>query len=112
MARNRVFCEVDEHGPIRIIKHDRDALLLPPERVRECPRVEADRMIRERVWREQNHECAKCGKLVTLKQLHVHERVFRSHGGERSLTNCWGLCYDCHEGDDGEHPGLQFGGTR
>lgn len=52
--------------------------------------------IRHRIWAEQKGLCISCGIFVTELQAHLHERVFRGHGGAISLENSEILCAECH----------------
>jgi 5-methylcytosine-specific restriction endonuclease McrA len=52
--------------------------------------------IRHAIFVRQHGECISCGTTFTEAQMHMHERVFRGHGGEISLDNSEGLCFDCH----------------
>lgn len=103
--RNRVFVEIDEAGNVtRIIKSKGGACFVPPERLRELPRIEAVENLRQQVFKRADNCCDKCGKVLSWGTLQMHERVPKSQGGEQSLENCWALCYDCHQGKrNGEH---------
>lgn len=52
--------------------------------------------IRRAIFLRQYGQCISCGEDFTEAQMHMHEKVFRGHGGEISLDNSEGLCYDCH----------------
>lgn len=52
--------------------------------------------IRLEIFGRQGGRCLDCDKLLTLPQMHCHEKIFRSKGGEMSLENSIGLCFDCH----------------
>ena len=64
--------------------------------------------IRKQIYERQNGFCNDCGKQLTLKQTHCHEKIFRSQGGKMSLDNSVGLCYSCHVGENARHKGPQF----
>ena len=59
--------------------------------------------LRETIRVRQKGLCLWCAKPITLAQMHMHELIFRSHGGEMSLTNSVGLCYGCHFGNKHAH---------
>jgi 5-methylcytosine-specific restriction endonuclease McrA len=55
--------------------------------------------IRLLIYKKQNGLCLWCGKRVTWKQAHMHERLFRGKGGKISLDNSIILCSNCHLND-------------
>lgn len=64
--------------------------------------------IRRAIWERQGGTCVRCPTIITWKSLHMHERVHRGRGGEISLENSEGLCYECHLGVRGVHPEKQL----
>ena len=50
--------------------------------------------VSERVLREQDYRCARCGE---RKPLQVHHIVFKSHGGTDDRENLEGRCAACHD---------------
>ena len=116
MSRQRVFVETRDGKIIRIFKLTPFKAMTDPElsnRIREIPRADAVSAIRKQVYERTRGECEWCGAPMTYKQMHLHEKKFRSHGGEISLENSDGICYGCHEGrPDAAHKGLQFGRRR
>jgi 5-methylcytosine-specific restriction endonuclease McrA len=52
--------------------------------------------IRHLIYLRQDGHCISCGENLTEDQFHMHEKIFRGHGGKISLDNSEGLCYDCH----------------
>ena len=103
-----VFVEVDERGdPIRILKNAKFAAQLPVESVQEVPRAYAVGHIRRIVFGRagctphQAGQCEDCGASIiwtagNWKSGEMHEKVFRSLGGEISVENCVALCRKCH----------------
>ena len=59
--------------------------------------------IRREIWKRQNGMCISCSNLISWSQMHMHERIPRSKGGEISLENSEGRCYQCHLGEFGAH---------
>ena len=98
-----VWVEIDagEMGliiPIRIFRNERDALLSRAS-IAVMSKAEAVRAIRRQVFARDRFTCTHCGKNVMWHTGHMHERVWKSRGGEVSLANCTTLCYDCHLND-------------
>lgn len=101
MSRQRVFVELTILGNVvRIFKNWRAASASPkyPEHVLEVPRSYAVESIRRQVFERSKNQCERCGNIITWGAMHMHEKVFKSKGGEVSIENCIALCYDCHEG--------------
>lgn len=96
--------------PIRIFRNRVDAVTsdaYDKNIVSQWARKDATEAIRRQVFARADGHCDRCGKAITSGQMHMHERVFRSHGGEVSLENCWALCKKCHTGEKySEHPGV------
>jgi 5-methylcytosine-specific restriction endonuclease McrA len=88
--------------PLRIFKYPAKALFLPPERVAEWPRIEAERSIKKQLLQLQEDCCKYCGKIANMSS-HLHEKLHRSKGGEVSLENSVVICAKCHTGPKGEH---------
>lgn len=108
--RNRCYVELVNGQPVRILRH-----YGPPKHggeITEWPRYDSVRAIRDAIFRRSKAECEKCGKRMTSKQMHMHERISRGSGGEISLANSIGICYDCHLGPDGAHGNRRWGGRR
>jgi hypothetical protein len=99
-----VWVELDEHGrPIRIFRDEKAAMAAifargnPGEKFyTKRDRSEAVREIRRQVYARQQGRCLYCPKLITWAGMHLHEKQHRGQGGEISLENSVGLCYDCH----------------
>ena len=52
---------------------------------------------RVQVWNRDRRCCRRCGCWVGIKEAHVHEVVFRSHGGDPlDPKQCLTLCPHCH----------------
>lgn len=104
MGRNRVLCEVhpETKRVIRVLKYAGSAIFLKPEQVAEWPKIEAERDIKKQLLKIQRNECPYCGAILNMSS-HLHERVWRSKGGEPSLTNSVVICAECHIGPKGEH---------
>lgn len=106
-----VWAEIDPYSghAIRIFR-DRKALV--ESGVQFFTNVEkglAVSQIRRAVFTRQERLCIRCGTVVTwggslFARMHMHEKKFKSQGGEVSLENCEGLCYSCHLGPRGKHP--------
>jgi 5-methylcytosine-specific restriction endonuclease McrA len=52
--------------------------------------------IRRAVFKRQKRKCLWCDRDVTWEGCHLHEKKFRSQGGEISLENSIILCPYCH----------------
>lgn len=105
----KVWVEIDEdRKPLRVFKNHKAMVLAMP--YVECgfttqmERREAVGAIREAIYVRQNGTCLNCPTILTRGSFHMHEREHRGQGGEISLENGIGLCYDCHLGDSGQHP--------
>lgn len=98
--RNRVYVEVRDGKIIRIFRSQIGTFETPVENLREYPRGEAVKEVRDQVFERSGGECERCGTLITKKTGELHERKPRSKGGEISLENCWMLCRRCHTGAD------------
>jgi len=91
--RLRVFVELnDQNQIIRIYRK------FPPfdAHTAEVSRKYAVSEIRRQVVERAKGVCENCPRYVGQNG-HMHERIFRSHGGEQSLKNCWYLCKPCHD---------------
>lgn len=113
MSRTRVYVELDPSSTrvIRIFTAAGLARIAQIEgrNVTEWPRLNAKESIRRQVFERANKECEDCCRPISWGQMHLHEKIFRSHGGEVSLDNCMALCYRCHNGSAGaRHPQLQW----
>ena len=97
MPRNRVMCEIHPESKrvIRVFRNDKDALSLPPERVRQFPKKDAVEDLRRQVFELSEGLCRNCGKIINWR-FHMHELQHRGRGGEQSLENSIALCADCH----------------
>jgi 5-methylcytosine-specific restriction endonuclease McrA len=102
MARNRCYVEINTETklPIRILRHFE--FKLPVERLAEWPKIEAERAIKRQLLAKQGDQCLFCGATINMSA-HLHERKFRSQGGEVSLENSVVICAKCHIGKKGEH---------
>lgn len=98
-----VECVGSDIRPVRIFKNFK-AIPLEEMAVYLMDRKDAVGAIRHQIFVRQGGHCAKCNEIVTEQQMHLHEKIFRSKGGEISLDNSIGLCASCHEfGPDAEH---------
>ena len=52
--------------------------------------------IRQKIYLRQKGCCISCGKNLTFKQAHMHEKLSRGKGGKISLDNSEILCFNCH----------------
>jgi HNH endonuclease len=111
-VRGRCWIELDEKGTTRIFRSYAAAVQSAAwnlGHVKEYPRREATREIRERILQRAGNQCEDCGKLVTWGSMHMHEKIHRGDGGEISLENSIAVCYKCHtEIEHGERR-LRFG---
>lgn len=64
--------------------------------VLEIPRKDAIASVRNQIWERTKGDCEWCGKPISEQSLHMHEVIHRGKGGEVSLQNSVGLCYECH----------------
>ncbi len=48
----------------------------------------------QQVLKRDNWRCQACG---SMKQLEIHHKEFRSHGGQDSEENLVTLCDNCHK---------------
>src|SRR5262249_17162400 len=55
---------------------------------------EAYRKLRREVLARDGWRCQQCGSTASL---HVHHRLFRSHGGEDGMDNLITICAHCHD---------------
>ncbi len=58
--------------------------------------------LREHVLRRDGWRCQLCG---SNRNLEVHHREFRSHGGANDERNLITLCFDCHRSVHGHAGG-------
>lgn len=99
--RQRVFVELRDGVPIRILNHapyDPDG---PP--VVEWSRAGAVSAIRAQVFDRAAGHCERCDTPITPSTGHMHEVLPRGRGGEISLANSVALCARCHLGKTGVH---------
>ena len=101
-----VWVELKDGAPYRILKGMGE--LVTGEKFQMMPRRDAVKAIRHEIFLRQMSACIRCGKVFTEDQMHLHERKFRSQGGEISLENSEGLCYECHLGRSGVHKQPKF----
>lgn len=52
--------------------------------------------IRRQIFARQDGVCLSCPEILTYSSMHMHEEIHRGQGGEISLDNSVGLCYNCH----------------
>lgn len=110
--------EVSEDGRIiRIFKTLSAAVSsdLPDERIQIVSYRMAISKIRQQVWERTKGNCEWCAKIISDQSMHLHEMIHRGEGGEISLINCVGICYECHFGPAKTAHGnrsLRFGGRR
>lgn len=76
------------------------------QKVRQQTRTTAVAEIRQQVFRRANGNCEYCAAIITSDTGHMHEKVFRSRGGEISLDNSVAICHDCHRGEHGLGKGV------
>lgn len=103
-ARNTCWIERIDGKIVRIFRgtHGEDwKAALAAGTLETCPKLDAVGAIRKQVWDRCGGRCEWCGSPVTqsgslYKRMHAHEQVPKGSGGEVSLTNTVGICYDCH----------------
>lgn len=99
LGKGYVRVETDEHGtPIRIFRKDLKWIGCPDSRLKVMTKAEAVGNIRSQVWKRTTGECEYCGKWITENTMHMHEELPKGQGGEVSLENSVGICYNCHLG--------------
>lgn len=102
---SEVWCELDESGRVcRIFKNTRNMLFrnfFVPLSIVEVDYSFAVKDVRDQIWDRCEGECEWCAKRITKDQFHMHEQMTRGEGGEISLENSVGICYDCHFGPQG-----------
>lgn len=103
-----VWVELRDGAPYRIVRGGLQGEPSKGTKFQMMPRTDAVKAIRHEIFLRQMSACIRCGKVFTEDQMHMHERKFRSHGGEISLENSEGLCYECHLGRSGAHKQPKF----
>ncbi len=93
------------HGkPVEIFRNQKQALenQPPPDFViAEFPRAKAVETIRRAVFERDNYTCTNCGDAsLSWSSGHMHEKVWRSKGGNISVANGITLCATCHLDDN------------
>ncbi len=112
MARKPHWCLMDSRGVVRIFKNKKRAaqaegVMWPAVRLMNY--VEAVAQVRDFIYERCEGHCEKCGKTITDKTMHMHEKLHRGQfdangwSGEISRDNSVGICYDCHFGQGGAH---------
>jgi hypothetical protein len=110
----KVWVQLGDDGlAVRIFSHQKEMFFeCPAGREAEMERALATRQIRVQIWDRQNGTCIRCPTILTWENGHLHERVFRSQGGNISLDNSEMLCFACHEGEFGAHKNRQLKFTK
>jgi len=103
-----VFVELNEKGRVsRIFRKYPFKLRIPTpteaahKQITQMSRTKAVSEVRQQLVHRANGACEYCSAAVTDQTGHMHEKVFRSHGGEISLANSVFICYPCHRGEHG-----------
>lgn len=102
MAKQMVWIEVEGDTILRILRTNLDAWELPPERLRQWPKSEAVKKIRDQLFDRSKGECEFCGKRINKATGHMHETHARGKRdkegkyGEISMDNSVFICYTCH----------------
>lgn len=94
------YVECKDGVPIRIFRNAHDAFTFSGE-AKLMPYREAVSAIRVLIWLRTKGECEWCSKIISERSMHLHEQISRGNGGEISLANSVGICYDCHFGPAG-----------
>lgn len=93
-----VRVELGEDGtPVRIFRRDKRWLEVPFERIAWRQKAEAVGIIRRKVFDRSKSRCEQCERFVTWESFEMHERIFKSRGGEVSMDNSIALCKSCHQ---------------
>ena len=103
-ARNTCWIERIEGKIARIFRstHGQDwQRALEARTLETCPKRDAISAIRSQIWNRCAGNCEWCGKRITengplVARMNMHEKIPKGSGGEVSLTNSVGICYDCH----------------
>lgn len=99
------WVDVDAHGnPVEIFDSMKLAIhgLRENHEMRLMDESEAKSSIRRAIYHRQKGRCLDCGKILTEKQIHMHERLARGKfdenglSGNISLDNSVGLCFNSH----------------
>jgi 5-methylcytosine-specific restriction endonuclease McrA len=69
--------------------------------IAQMSRTKAVAEVRRQIVLRANGACEYCGAAVSEQTGHMHEKIYRSHGGEISLANSVFVCYPCHRGEHG-----------
>lgn len=103
-----VYVELNDKGRVSQIfrKYPTNLRLPSPteishKRLTQVSRTKAVTEVRHQIFVRSGGGCEYCGAAVTEQTGHMHEKVFRSHGGEISLANSVFICYTCHRGEHG-----------
>lgn len=111
----KVWVQLGENGlACKIFSHQKEMFFECPADAKaiEMERALAVRQIRVQIWDRQDGTCIRCPKILTWAGMHMHEREHRGRGGNYSLENSEGLCFDCHLGADGVHQEKQLKFTK
>ena len=97
--KGKACVELDKLGnPVRIFRTLKSSFLFDGPCVLMSKRA-AISAIRLQVWHRTKGECEFCATPISEQSMHCHELVHRGEGGEISLKNCVGVCYECHFSD-------------
>jgi hypothetical protein len=107
---SKVWVQLGDNGEaVRIFKNQKEMFFSCPVDREACmERSVATGQIRAAIWARQNGICIRCPNLLTSGGMHMHEKAHRGRGGDISLENSEGLCYQCHLGELGVHPEKQL----
>lgn len=106
MSRNRVMVEVVSGKITRICKRMEP---IHGGELKEWPRAEAVKSIRQQVFERSQGDCEWCSGPISWKTMELHEVIYRSRGGEIGTANSVALCYSCHHNDAHGDRRLRFG---
>jgi len=108
MTNKSVFVELNEKGRVSRIfrKYPWELRKVSPTElvrkvIKQMSRTKAVAEVRRQIFLRSAGQCELCGALVTEDTGHMHEKIFRSHGGEISLANSIYVCPPCHRGEHG-----------
>lgn len=98
----RVYVELNDKGRAsRIFRGYPPVSTGVVREIQQKTRTKAIAEVRRQIFARANGNCEYCAAVITEQTGHMHEKVFRSHGGEISLENSVAVCYPCHRGEHG-----------
>lgn len=96
-----VYVELNDKGRVSRIFKGYPLVKDKVERLSQMTRTKAIANVRKQIFIRANGGCEFCAAVITEQTGHMHEKVFRSHGGLISVDNSVAVCYPCHRGEHG-----------